>query len=199
MDLQIQWLEWFNKEIEKNKKGWRKEKRSLAGDSEGCAYGDWKLPSFWLTALVVREGGASAQHCSMSLSSVLSWWKGEVWSFCCWDKKSTNGYAGRYRPITLQINKENVHWQSEFLCYVFYSNSLTSYSSPRMLLLSYLLVFGVLWLSVCQCEWVETKIQDATRLNTMPVKKFEWVETNIQDIICLNTMPILGLLSWWQL
>lgn len=25
-----------------------------------------------------------------------SGWKGQVWSFCCWDKKSTNGHAGRW-------------------------------------------------------------------------------------------------------
>lgn len=106
MDLQIQWMEWANKEREQNKKGWRREKRSLAGSSEGCAHGDSKLPSLWLTDLVVREGGALAQNCSMSMSSVITGWKGEVWSFCCWEKKSTNGYAGRYRTITLQINRE---------------------------------------------------------------------------------------------
>lgn len=54
--------------------------------------------------------------------------------------------------ITLQMNEENVQWQSvlELFCPVFYSNSFTLYSSSQMV--SFLLLIGVLWLRVCQCE-----------------------------------------------
>lgn len=37
------------KESKARERGWRKERRSLAGGSERCAPGDWKLPSPWLT------------------------------------------------------------------------------------------------------------------------------------------------------
>lgn len=73
------------------------------------------------------------------------------------------------RAITLQMNEENVQWQSgsELFCPVFYSNSFTLHSSSQMV--SFLLLIGVLWLRVCQCEWVETDIQDGTHyLHTIP-------------------------------
>lgn len=124
MGLQLQWIEWVNKEREHNTKGWRREKRSLAGLLEGCGHGDSK---FWLTDLAVRgEGGASAQHCSMSLSSTFLGEKGKFGLFAA-ETRNLQMDTLADRAITLQMNEENVQWQSvsELFWPVFYSNSFT--------------------------------------------------------------------------